>query len=64
MRACPIACTLACLLACMHAYMHACMHAYLPNAAFVVATAANVGVATANAYADADDARSDVDAFA
>ena len=43
------------MLACMLAYMHVDVDA------FVVATAAIVGVATANDNADADDARSDDD---
>ncbi len=42
--------------------MPACLSA--AAAAFVVATAATVGVATANAYADAHDPRFDDDAFA
>ncbi len=44
--------------------MHACLPACLPDvaAAFLVATAATVRVATAIANADAHDARSDADA--
>jgi hypothetical protein len=59
-----------CLHAYLHVYLHACiafLYTYLHvvvAASFVVATATIVRVATANANADAHDARSDADVSA